>query len=609
MRRRIGWAAGVAALVCIAWALTAMWSAAVVLRSSKREQAGRSRIPFRELTPGKQNMRRVFEPVGTPASFTDAALLNRRIHISGDTGLYVYDASGRLIAQYRAGQELPPAPLVAIAAAGAELFIASSGAGLLIYDGHDFRQIVPDGHYAKMTAVLPLSTGGALTGTERKGVLWWDGHELRPFHELLKDFYVTALAGDESDLWIGTLDRGVLRWKGGRLEQPQSPDPRILSLAAREGVVYAGTPIGVAEYRDGQFVRVLASGAFAQALHARGETLLIGTLEEGVLEMHGRGMRRWEGTDTRRFLELGGEIVALSPDGLYVQGKGRVLGVEGAALGDRNISALAVDARGQLWAGYFDRGLEVLGGPSLENDVAFCINRIVPDAEGKNVAVATANGLLILDIEGRQRQVLRRAEGLISNHVADVAWDGNGGLVAATSAGLTFLDSAGARSIYAFHGLANNHVYTLHLARGRLFAGTLGGLSILEGDVIRANYTTANSRLKHNWITAFQPLADSWLVGTYGAGVLKLDSAGGWQPSSVAAEVNQNAMASSAGRVYAGLLGKGLAVYNTALERWTYLTEGLPSLNVTAVAAGGGYVYVGTDNGLVRARESELPVE
>jgi ligand-binding sensor domain-containing protein len=68
-------------------------------------------------------------------------------------------------------------------------------------------------------------------------------------------------------------------------------------------------------------------------------------------------------------------------------------------------------------------------------------------------------------------------------------------------------------------------------------------------------------------------------------------------------------MASSAGRVYAGLLGKGLAVYNTALERWTYLTEGLPSLNVTAVAAGGGYVYVGTDNGLVRARESELPVE
>ena len=33
---------------------------------------------------------------------------------------------------------------------------------------------------------------------------------------------------------------------------------------------------------------------------------------------------------------------------------------------------------------------------------------------------------------------------------------------------------------------------------------------------------------------------------------------------------------------------------------------GLPSKNVTALAAGGGYVYVGTDNGLVRIAEGAL---
>jgi hypothetical protein len=33
---------------------------------------------------------------------------------------------------------------------------------------------------------------------------------------------------------------------------------------------------------------------------------------------------------------------------------------------------------------------------------------------------------------------------------------------------------------------------------------------------------------------------------------------------------------------------------------------GLPSKNVTAVAAGGGYLYAGTDNGLVRIAEGAL---
>jgi ligand-binding sensor domain-containing protein len=32
----------------------------------------------------------------------------------------------------------------------------------------------------------------------------------------------------------------------------------------------------------------------------------------------------------------------------------------------------------------------------------------------------------------------------------------------------------------------------------------------------------------------------------------------------------------------------------------------LPSLNVTAIASGNGYLYIGADNGLVRIVEKEL---
>jgi hypothetical protein len=36
------------------------------------------------------------------------------------------------------------------------------------------------------------------------------------------------------------------------------------------------------------------------------------------------------------------------------------------------------------------------------------------------------------------------------------------------------------------------------------------------------------------------------------------------------------------------------------------IRNGLPSLNVTAFAASNGYIFIGTDNGLVRIPEQKL---
>jgi ligand-binding sensor domain-containing protein len=214
----------------------------------------------------------------------------------------------------------------------------------------------------------------------------------------------------------------------------------------------------------------------------------------------------------------------------------------------------------------------------------------------------------MFDSAGQLQHVLGRDEGLLSNHVTDV-WFGSTGMIAATPAGITFLDAAGSRSLYAFHGLVNNHVYTLAAAGERLLAGTLGGLSVLDAGVVRASYTTGNSELKHNWITSIVAFDHDWFVGTYGAGVLRLDETGRWHVFADAGrplEINPNAMAAGADRVYAGALGEGLFVYERASGRWRVITAGLPSLNVTAIELSGGYLYVGTDNGLVRAAENGI---
>jgi hypothetical protein len=63
------------------------------------------------------------------------------------------------------------------------------------------------------------------------------------------------------------------------------PDPQVLSLSVAGDVAYVGTPMGVVEFRGGRRLRTLADGLFARALALRGETLHVGTEDEGVIEV------------------------------------------------------------------------------------------------------------------------------------------------------------------------------------------------------------------------------------------------------------------------------------------------------------------------------------
>jgi ligand-binding sensor domain-containing protein len=581
-----------------------------------------------------------FEPVSSPAQFSDAVLFAGRFYVCGPGGLLAFDLNGTLIAQYRPGMELPASPLVRMAvgaasdSSGPQLWIATSTEGLLAFDGRAFRQIRGEQPGARqLTAVLSIATGRILLGTERAGILVWDGHALSQLHPALAGEHITALAGTEADLWAGTIDRGVIHWHAGQLdhfaENHGLPDPRVLSLAYGPVSVYVGTPLGVAEFRDGRFARVFAAGLFAKSLLVRHETLSIGTLEEGVIEVPLTAQRprphaaqvSTELGAVERLVDIEDHVYALSDAGVFERTQSRgdyrlVFEVPGARLTDRNISALSIDRSGKLWVGYFDRGLDVVD-PSFdhkthfEDDHLFCVNRIAPDEAGSLTAVATANGLVLFDASQKPRRVLGKAEGLIANHITDVLLR-NSGFTVATPAGLTMIDASGTTSLYAFHGLVNNHVYSLAASGSRLLAGTLGGLSILDSGTVTASYTTANSGLKHNWITAIAKVDNDWFLGTYGAGVLMLDTAGRWTSfPDFKGElvINPNALAVTPGAVYAGTLGQGLAVYSRGSGRWARVTTGLPSLNVTALTSGGGYLYIGTDNGLVRIPESQVPTQ
>lgn len=589
-----------------------------------------------------------FEWVSAPAVFSQAAEFQGHLFVGGPSGLTEYDDRGHEVRDFRVGRELPASPILRVTATNSptlspkesdkgraqlgqpELVIATADAGVLVFNGTQFRQVVPESREARtITTVLPVASGHLLIGTQKHGLLVYDGRTLRPFHPELAKVFVTELAGTESDLWIGTQNRGVAHWHGGSIEwfgeEQGMPDARVYTIAKAGDNAYVGTPAGIAEFDEGKFARVLAPGAFVRALLPREKALLAGTMDDGLIEIPLERSRRTAApnvvsakvNDVEQLLASGNSTYAVATSGIYSRGVTggwkRVLQPSGGLLTDRNISALAIDHSGRLWVGYFDRGLDIVEANGqkthhIEDEHAFCVNRVLTDLAHGNAAVATANGLVLFDASGNERQVLRKKDGLIADHVTDVIPFGDG-MVAATPAGLTFMDSGGMRSLYAFQGLVNNHVYTLAANGRHLLAGTLGGVTLLDDDKVRVSYTTATSALKHNWITAAIRVGDDWWVGTYGAGVMKMDASGRFETSRDASGdliINPNAMLATDRLILAGTMGDGLYVMNRASGRSKAITEGLPSRNVTALSEAPGYVYVGTDNGLVRIPEARL---
>jgi ligand-binding sensor domain-containing protein len=621
--------------VIVALGALVVWRSSRAMRTAAEDVRAEHEFRF-AVRPLASPLNIGFEAVSSPAVFLQAARFQDHLYLAGPAGLQEYAPDGSLLRQYAVGGELPGSPLIALAPAvladspEPELIIATANAGVLAFNGHSFRQILPASADARtITAILPVASGHLLIGTRKRGVLVYDGKQITVLHPTLDAISVTALAGNESDLWVATLNRGVLHFHAGETdsfaEAQGLPDPQVLSLASSGDATYAGTATGVAVFSGGRFSRVLAPGVLATALLATPTQLYVGSEDQGVIVIPLEGRRpnpnlgpNAELAEVSQLFTSGEAVFAVARNGLYRMnphafGWQRVLEARGAVLSDRNISALASDASGRLWVGYFDRGLDLLASDNnrarhVEDEHVFCVNRIFPDSRTGTIDVATANGLVRFDDSGSEQQVLTRADGLIADHVTDVA-SYRDGLALATPAGLTFLDASGARSMYAFHGLVNNHVYALGVSGDELLAGTLGGLSLLNKGDVAVNYTTASSNLKHNWITAVVPLGSEWMVGTYGAGVLDLDRSGHFHSFEIGSgqfEVNPNAMLVTPGYVLAGTLGEGLYLYDRQSGRWSVIHDGLPSLNVTALAAANGYVYIGTDNGLVRVPEQKL---
>lgn len=258
-----------------------------------------------------------------------------------------------------------------------------------------------------------------LIGTER-GLFTLNQGATRLFSAALANMPVSALLVQNKFIWIGTTDRGLLRFGDQGLETLSMagglPNNRILSLFLdREKSIWVGTNGGLFRLRDAPFVTYTAenglAGDYVRAVLAHSDnTLWVGTSQ-------GLTVR-----DETGFTTL--DLTAAS--------KGQ------------SVLSLTEARDGAVWIGTYTDGV-----------------------------LRYHNGVVTHKYD--------RNTGLLANEVRAVLPEADGSLWVGTGQGLNFISNSGVISFTTEDGLPTPFVMALYKhSDGRLFIGTGGGVAIMQ---------------------------------------------------------------------------------------------------------------------------------
>lgn len=566
-----------------------------------------------------------------------------RVYVATSAGLAVFEADGRFVRRYTTLDGLPENALTCLERYDGRLYIGTETSGLLAFDGDRFTRFRFERPRAAKVAALRAAGGELLIGTFEAGVFEYDGASFTRRYATALGVdcrRVTAILDAGPRLYVGTFDAGLFEWREGAVARYGTTEglrsARVVGLAQRGGAVLVATDLGVAEIDNGA-IRPFDETSGATAIAERDGEVFLATLNRGVVlagsgpmtpasdRPHARPGARSAalpaGAATAVKVE-DGVLWALSDAGVFAsvgtQAPARFepFGDEedGPRLAAGHVAAIAADGRGRLLVGYFDGGVDVVDPATgqvvdrMDDPALREVNAIVPDYEAGRTWIASSKGIAAVD-GGRRTRLLGVRDGLAGENAAAVcALSSSGGLAVATNKGVTVFDGTVGRSITAFHGLPNNHVYAVAETGGKLYAGTLGGLAEIDGLRVTRVLSAANSALPHNWVNGLASYAGRLYVGTYGGGVAELLPTGDLvlHEETAGLEVNPGAMLVDSGSLYVGTLGAGVFVLDIESGRWRRVTAGLASRNVTAIAADTHFVYFGTEHGITRVERSTL---
>ncbi len=440
----------------------------------------------------------------------------------------------------------PPGPVYAIAQTPDGYLWIGTEAGLVRFDGWNFRLVKDDSELFTVTGVLGLTSAqdgslwirlqdltmlryrngvfenpssdlvnatdiSAMSTTDREVLAWkmeagafsfrnGGPQKLASAADLPRSPVAAVAQTPNGDIWAGTRDAGLFRLARGKTSAVRNglPDLKVnCLLSGGAGDLWIGTDNGIVKWNGSQL-----TGAGIPASLNRFQALAM---------VRDRDANIWVGTDSRGLLRFNSQGVASLQES-----------------DSEAVTALFEDREGNLWIGS-------AGGLERLRDSAFITyslpeglptdgsNPVFVDADNRMWFPPVQGGLEWLK-DGKHEHV--SAAGLDKDVVYSIA-GGQGQLwLGRRSGGLTQLVAQGgsfsAKTFTHADGLAQDSVYSVYQARdGSVWAGTLsGGVSKLrEGRF--TNYTSANG-LASNTVASILETADGtmWFATPTGLSAL-----------------------------------------------------------------------------------------
>ncbi len=460
--------------------------------------------------------------------------------------------------QWSTEQGFPQGPVYAIAQTADGYLWIGTGAGLVRFDGWNFRLVKDDSGVLTIGSVLGLAT-------DNDGSLWirlqdltvlryHDGVFENPAFGADRSQFISAMGrANGGELLVAKMEEGAFTFRQGAFqklasasEMPRSP---VLALAQTgAGEIWMGTrDAGVFRLSGGKAtpIRNGLPDLKVNCLLADGDrNLWVGT-DNGIVRWTGKelttaglpaslnhvqalAMARdrdaniWVGTDSRGLLRLNSQGVA------YLD--------QDAAVSNEAVTAVFEDREGNLWVGSANR-IERLRDSAF---VTYSGPEGLPSDGSKPVFVDSENRVWFPPVRGGLWWFKDGQRGRLTNDglEQDVVYSIAGGLVnregeelwvGRQRGGLTRLlsqqGSITAKTYTQADGLAQNSVYSVYRSRdGTVWAGTLsGGVSKFDGDKF-TNYSTANG-LVSNTVASILETSDGtmWFATPAGLSALAKD--------------------------------------------------------------------------------------
>jgi len=528
-------------------------------------------------------------------------------------GLAQYSFDGEIIKHYTVLDGLPESDLTALAVFGEKLFIGTRAKGLLEFDGQTFTQYEWTMRRAQtVTALLNDNENKLLIGTFGGGLLEFGGadfREIKAENKQIKAVNFLSKTGDK--LYVGTFDNGLRiydkdRWAHFTTREGLNSN-RIVGIAQHDKNLLVATDFGLSILEENKFRTVEILPALSSLIKFDNRIFL--TRDNGEIFIFDKSLTEFAKKNNltdARFAVAGERLFLLANGGVFSfdDNKFKAFGNAGnKTLTDNFVSATAIDGRGNLWAGTFRRGIDVLAENGkllthLETESIREINFL--QAKGESVSAATTQGIFQIKSDFSYT-AFDKTKGLPTNAVTHIS-DG----VIATARGLVYTGEKTPRILSAVNRLPSNSVNTTLKIGDSVYAGTLSGLAQIENKRVVRVWQDSNSNLATNWVTALVSANERIFVGTYGGGIFELLPSG--EIHSFADEigkfvVNPNALATDEKRLYIGTL-EGAKILNLQTQKWTNVKKVLPSETVMSVAADEETIYFGTASGIAAIRKS-----